>query len=606
MQGWTGPVTLLPGHSTQVVLLFTPPSQGSYSGRLSIGSNVKLPTTVPPTISTEDGVLTTAIVALSGVAAATPGSPQISITPGRIQLKSGQSEQYVASVTGMTNPAVTWSAALGVISYGGLYTAPPVKSATADTITATSVSSPSTHSTASVTVQPSAIGAPPAPTPPSAPAPPITPPPTSAPVPTPTPVSTPTPTPAPTTPGVAEFYISTGGSDSNPGTSAAPWLTFAHAIANYALGPKGAVIHVAAGTYTEDFGACGGSLDTAICVNRGGTATARLVLQCDSNWSVPSGSGCLIRPSHSSPESFIETADPADYVDIANFDLGNNANAAWGISETCTRVGSPPCPHGNSIHVIHNYVHDLASTTPYNTNGTPGCVQNGALGAGQHGWNQSDFQVIGNRVENFALWENPPANCGHGIYTSTSGSIIENNVVKNVPVTGIEVYDSPCATAVTNNTVINSGPGPVGGYGIQLAAGEANTCADAGSNTVENNIVYQARGSSFAAGISGSSADCTAGTPSMWKDNISYQPASGDFGVSSSCDAISGTINSNPDFVDVAADNFHLSAGSPAISAGSSACQAGGPNPCIPVTDLDGISRPQGSAYTIGAYQFEQ
>jgi len=191
LQGWTGPVTLLPGHSTQVALLFTPPSQGSYSGKLSIASEVKLPITVPPTISSENGVLTTAIVTLSGVAAATPGTPQISITPGSIQLKSGQSEQYAASVTGMTNPAVTWSAMLGVISYGGLYTAPPVKSATADTITATSVSSPSTHSTASVTIQPTSATAPPAPTPPSAPAPPITPPPTPTPVPTPAPGPTP-------------------------------------------------------------------------------------------------------------------------------------------------------------------------------------------------------------------------------------------------------------------------------------------------------------------------------------------------------------------------------------------------------------------------------
>ncbi len=165
LQGWTGPVTLLPGHNTQVVLLFTPPSEGNFSGKLSIASEVKLPTTGPPTISSENGVLTTATVALSGVAAATPGTPQISITPGSIQLKSGQSEQYAASVTGMTNPAVTWSAALGVISYGGLYTAPPVKSATADTITATSVSSPSTHTTASVTIQPAALPAPAPPAP---------------------------------------------------------------------------------------------------------------------------------------------------------------------------------------------------------------------------------------------------------------------------------------------------------------------------------------------------------------------------------------------------------------------------------------------------------
>src|SRR5207302_750960 len=49
-------------------------------------------------------------------------------------------------------------------------------------------------------------------------------------------------------------------------------------------------------------------------------------------------------------------------------------------------------------------------------------------------------------------------------------------------------------------------------------------------------------------------------------------------------------------FVNAAANDFHLQAGSPAIDAGITLAQ-------VPV-DADGVSRPQGKAYDIGAYEF--
>jgi hypothetical protein len=329
LQGWTGPVTLLAGHSTQVVLLFTPPSKGNFSGKLSIASEVKLPTTGPPTISTENGVLTTATISLSGAAGAALAGPQISITPGSIQLKSGQSEQYVALVTGMTNPAVTWSAALGVISYGGLYTAPPVKSATTDTITAISVSSPSTHTTASVTIQPPLPGAPPTTTPPSAPAPPGTPTPTPvptpAPVPTPPPTPAPTPAPAPTTPGVA-FYISPDGSDSNPGTSAAPWLTFAHAISRLV---PGSTLYLQNGTYT-------------------GSTTGYLNINCTS------GSGNAVSGTASGPITII----------------AQHERQAWIESDGSPAVGPAQIEHCNYWTIQGLHITDADSASESDENAT--------------------------------------------------------------------------------------------------------------------------------------------------------------------------------------------------------------------------------------------
>lgn len=54
-------------------------------------------------------------------------------------------------------------------------------------------------------------------------------------------------------------------------------------------------------------------------------------------------------------------------------------------------------------------------------------------------------------------------------------------------------------------------------------------------------------------------------------------------------------VNADPRFVNVAAGDYHLATGSPAIDAGKNVGVA---------TDLDGIARPQGAGFDIGAYEY--
>jgi hypothetical protein len=68
------------------------------------------------------------------------------------------------------------------------------------------------------------------------------------------------------------------------------------------------------------------------------------------------------------------------------------------------------------------------------------------------------------------------------------------------------------------------------------------------------------------------------------------------FDVSSSTYYGAGSVNGSPRFVDAAHGNFHLLANSPAINAGSSTY--------APTVDFDGIHRPQGSAFDIGAFEY--
>ena len=68
-----------------------------------------------------------------------PPTTAISISPLSISLQAGQKEQFTATVTGSSNPAIAWTASGGTISNAGLYTAPTA--AGTYTVTATAIRS---------------------------------------------------------------------------------------------------------------------------------------------------------------------------------------------------------------------------------------------------------------------------------------------------------------------------------------------------------------------------------------------------------------------------------------------------------------------------------
>jgi hypothetical protein len=74
----------------------------------------------------------------------------VSVSPSRVGIKPGTTQQFLSSVTGTSNASVTWTANGGVITNNGVYTSPAVPGNY--TVTATSASDPSKSASATVAV----------------------------------------------------------------------------------------------------------------------------------------------------------------------------------------------------------------------------------------------------------------------------------------------------------------------------------------------------------------------------------------------------------------------------------------------------------------------
>lgn len=388
-----------------------------------------------------------------------------------------------------------------------------------------------------------------------------------------------------------QYYVSNSGSDSNSGTSlGSPWKNISHAIATANL-TGGAVINVTAGTYAELIGCINRS--AVICVNRSGPSTTqRLVVQCSTQWSVPSGSGCLLRNASAA----VGIQVTANNVDVAGFDYSNATHEA-GIVSYCVSA-SGPCPLGNSVHVLDNYIHDLA---------TDHCPQFGAIYAGPQNHVpafQTDFQVVGNRIQHYGDTTTYPrnggtCNLGHGLYINNAGSIIDSNVIVQVPTYGIQFYSQPCQGVISNNTIDQAGKGD-----IVIGGGD---CSPQGHITLNNNILEQAPSGAIQLGAGGTSP-CSASSRVKITNNL-IATGSVTNGNLNGCTDVTGTITEAPTATfngysaSSANNNYALKVGSAARNAGTPApgCVSGTTyTSCVPSIAFDQSTRP--NPPSIGAY----
>ncbi len=217
------------------------------------------------------------------------------------------------------------------------------------------------------------------------------------------------------------------------------------------------------------------------------------------------------------------------------------------------------------------------------------------------GWNQIQDQrgrraiqlfghEAGDRIDNVRIHDNLISSSlqlrnnillgGSDGGTDVLGTIyVYNNIIVGSDWEGLRVNDPEGTVFIQNNVLYDNGPlGPDSHAQIYIER------AGSGRVTVQNNILYAESGETYFE--FGPGMDPLALNASL---NLVYNA-----GACPTWDA--GCVNADPLFVDSAANDFRLQAGSPAIDAGTNTGVA---------LDYFGVSRPQGGAYDIGAYEFE-
>jgi hypothetical protein len=341
-----------------------------------------------------------------------------------------------------------------------------------------------------------------------------------------------------------DLYVSTTGSDSNPGTQTAPVKSIARADA---LASAGTVIHVAAGTYRVSAPA----LDNAgIKTSRSGTSTARIKFISDVKWGakiIVSGTG-------------ITWDSRGSYVDIDGFDISGSGR--HGILAA-----------GANLTMTNNFIHDLTISGGCNGSGGAAIDTYGPVGG---------VVIDRNVVRNIGASMIGKCNTVQGIYIANANNVVTNNLVSGVAMAGIQQWHGATASTIVNITVFRSKDG------ILLGQGDAGTTTGSANNYVANNVVYD---------------NTTYGIVELGKmagNNRYVNNLVAKSGTSMRvAGSVSGTISSDPLFVAYQANgtgNYRLSSSSPAIDRGTSTS--------APRIDLMMVARPRGAAIDIGAYEF--
>lgn len=397
---------------------------------------------------------------------------------------------------------------------------------------------------------------------------------------------------------VANYYVSTSGSDSYSGTSGAPWRTISHAVS--VLGNRGSLggvcVNVAPGTYSETvyLDGLGGNADalTGYLVFRSSTARAAKI-------QAPSGNG---------KQNVI--IDHARFVVFDGFELtGRTDPNAW--------AGGYFAMNSHHIKIINNIVHDVGSAgigaiwsdyvivqdnVVYNTS----CCDNGVSGIDLWAARASDSNPgFHNRISRNIVYnadDKGSLSEGHGIildnFRSTGydrATLIESNLVYHNGGAGIALWYTD-NTTIRNNTAFDD-------YRDDLYPAGEITVANSSHTVVVNNIAVANRTSNSSIYTLFDQTWDNTNIGNVWSTNLTYDGNSGESAATdfTYCDCGNNTkskalLGKNPLFVNPAAGDFRLQPGSPAVDSGTTSYG-------YPANDLDGNLRL--SMPSIGAYELQ-
>src|SRR5947209_284474 len=277
----------------------------SSSGLYTAPGVVPNPATVTVTAVSQADATKSAAAQVTITAATTVS---VTISPTSATVAAGGTQQFSAVVQNTSNTAVTWqvngvtggNATVGTISSSGLYTAPGVVPNPA-TVTVTAVSQADATKSAAAQVTITAVA------------------------------------------GIA-FYVSTTGSDSNPGTLSSPWRTIQRAANSVQAGD---IVYVRGGVFNE-----------SVNISVSGSAIAGPITfqSYPGETAIVDGTGLV--PPTSSTQGLINITNEG-YISVQGFSIVNyKTSSASPIPAGIWVSGS-----GSNIQILNNVVHNIVTTS---------------------------------------------------------------------------------------------------------------------------------------------------------------------------------------------------------------------------------------------------
>ncbi len=342
-----------------------------------------------------------------------------------------------------------------------------------------------------------------------------------------------------------EWYVSTQGSDSNPGTAAQPFRTIGRACR---LAGPGVTIHVLPGVYTDYSNGWGLRLSAS------GSAANPIVLRSEIK-------GGAVIDGQNATNRNVGIYLEGSYNTVDGFEIRGGPNGGITI-------------RGNSNQIINNEIHDNGNPASSSTNGRDGVYSN-------EGTRNNVY--LANYIHDNGR---PGSNLDHGLYLCGVNEVVLNNMLVRNAASGLQIagYTTVSSMKVYNNVMAFNGT-----CGIVLW--QALSGVD-----IKNNIVYQN-------GRYGIGSWDAHGSGVVLDHNLCFGNRYGDYNFTDGGSDYSytrgTTISVAPLFLNPSPAGFdaHLAAASPAINAGLNLSS-------FFTGDKDGAGRPAAGAWDLGVYEY--
>jgi hypothetical protein len=335
-------------------------------------------------------------------------------------------------------------------------------------------------------------------------------------------------------------------------------------------------------------------------LKRGGTSSSWITFRAENKW------GAKIDGRNTSDDGFFLSTG-AHYIRIEDFEIYGTRSGGVTL-DADSQVTPPPTVWAHHIYVKGCKIHDIARVHDNTMYG------NDAIGAdypctdltidscilyniGRLNYYTSPQAVpLGTKSANEATCTGEDGNScynhDHGIYFRGAGNLtVQNSIFYSDFKSGWAIVGFGKYGSATNNKIINNT------FYVNNPEREGITTNGSGSSPSEliisNNIIHSPNG--WCISHKGSNLSQV-----QVKNNICYNsPALAESGACSQpgWTCTGNIMGEDPKFVNLSARDFHLQSTSPAINKGISTN--------APSKDFDGNSRPQGSGFDIGAYEYE-